>query len=41
MPSVVIPIGKKKLAAVPTPFAEPEDPTVPASVVTDLLSIPI
>ena len=33
VPSVVIPVGLLKLADVPVPFAEPEDP-VPASVVT-------
>ena len=33
VPSVVIPTGLLKLADVPVPFAEPEDP-VPANVVT-------
>ena len=33
VPSVVIPAGLLKLADVPVPFAEPEDP-VPANVVT-------
>ena len=33
VPSVVIPCGELKLADVPVPFADPEDP-VPASVVT-------
>ena len=35
VPSVVIPLGELKLADVPVPFAEPEDP-VPARVVTTL-----
>ena len=40
VPSVVIPEGVLKLADVPVPFAEPEDP-VPASVVTTPVEITI